>query len=674
VSRVTLGNIGPGSICEADKPPIVGLRINERTNGEYNDPNGLQPPVVATAPTSQTITGPPHRVTWDIPPVTLRAGRGYDITLEWRSTSNCRWAQVATWAHNRVKVNPGPLSCSQPPYELSAAPGSDPLVWRYWHQYGDGAPDIVRPCLKVGAGAQGVNPSMPTGWIVTKGDFFDSSVTVHTPALDETPYYQCGDPSIEARGGRERYWRTNPSQPFRDDYVCYWRQWADLGTTVPDGWYYALPWRKKYKGLPRDMYVKLDTPDYNSLLARYKPQVRLDSQELYYPDQAAELTDNIGSTSDGAYANRLERHEDPTDKNRTTGLIAGLGTAVNLYGQPHTLDFLGVRYPHSQDGNLDAHPTDRLDANDDTLQQDAQRMHNLEAYGNWIYAHMSQDPTSGKVWLQYWVWYYNNPAEILNVGAHQGDWEMIQVGLDQADQPDTVTFAQHKYAERCTWDQVDKYQSALGLAPVVYAANGSHATYPRPVSGVGDAGQDATDGLVPIVPSLEVINQETDPWLAWEGTWGGTGAAGGLAEQNSPQGPAFHPQWGHPDDFSASANTCSATSSGSIRASRAGPVLHRARPRRGVAVPHLRGTRAGHVLRVHFRYGPKRRGVAGPFKLLVTATSADRRRVPAGAVRRVRTRRGTVRLRTPGPGPYLVRASTFARNGKRSRVATVRIR
>lgn len=59
-----------------------------------------------------------------------------------------------------------------------------------------------------------------------------------------------------------------------------------------------------------------------------------------------------------------------------------------------------------------------------------------------------RDPDSGQLWLQYWLWYiYNDYHLAFNAGLHEGDWEMVQVGMD-GDEPKVAVYAQHDQAER----------------------------------------------------------------------------------------------------------------------------------------------------------------------------------------------------------------------------------
>ncbi|MFL5904085.1 MAG: Vps62-related protein, partial [Solirubrobacteraceae bacterium] len=77
-------------------------------------------------------------------------------------------------------------------------------------------------------------------------------------------------------------------------------------------------------------------------------------------------------------------------------------------------------------------------------------------------------------WLQYWLFYAQNAQDrgIVHTGRHAGDWEMVQLRLAHG-APVEAVYAQHSGAERCGWDDV-RHE---GGHPVVYVANGSHASY-----------------------------------------------------------------------------------------------------------------------------------------------------------------------------------------------------
>ncbi len=136
---------------------------------------------------------------------------------------------------------------------------------------------------------------------------------------------------------------------------------------------------------------------------------------------------------------------------------------------PLSLSALGSTYPNG----MTADSNDWLDEPNGQYEWDAAQLH-AAGYADHIYGHAVRD-SSGKLWLQYWFFYYFNDFDVLGVGDHEGDWEMVEVGLDSTNKPDQVIFAQHTDAARCMAGQ---YQPALNGGPVVYAALGSHASYP----------------------------------------------------------------------------------------------------------------------------------------------------------------------------------------------------
>jgi len=75
--------------------------------------------------------------------------------------------------------------------------------------------------------------------------------------------------------------------------------------------------------------------------------------------------------------------------------------------------------------------------------------------------------------LQYWFFYPTNDW----VNYHEGDWEMIQVVLHPyTSDADYAVYAQHNSKERANWADEVEYLAGT-MHPVVYVADGSHASY-----------------------------------------------------------------------------------------------------------------------------------------------------------------------------------------------------
>lgn len=173
-----------------------------------------------------------------------------------------------------------------------------------------------------------------------------------------------------------------------------------------------------------------------------------------------------------------------------------------------------------------------------------------------VYAHIATESDHpGFVALQYWMFWYHNPAK----NNHEGDWEFVQI-LFEADSaadalsraPVSIGYAQHTGGERAAWD--DPKLERVGDRPVVYAARGSHASYFAADLYLGRSsregfGCDNTTGpsrrLDPAVVVLpDRVADADDPlaWLAFQGRWGQR-EPGFL---NGPTGPFAKARWTEP--------------------------------------------------------------------------------------------------------------------------------
>lgn len=176
------------------------------------------------------------------------------------------------------------------------------------------------------------------------------------------------------------------------------------------------------------------------------------------------------------------------------------------------------------------------------------------------YGHAVRD--GGRLWLQYWFFYPDNPQDrgIVRSGRHEGDWEMLQVGLDRAARPAAVTFAQHSWRQGCGWSQIMRDAGA----PVAYVAHASHATYPRRATHdrpFPDPDDEARGDGLRVRPPVARITDEQPSWVASRTRWGASRAAWwSPAEQSSPLGPRFQEdgRWRAPAAWHAGARSCEA--------------------------------------------------------------------------------------------------------------------
>ena len=188
------------------------------------------------------------------------------------------------------------------------------------------------------------------------------------------------------------------------------------------------------------------------LLDRFKPHLIYDTQEGYFSDSAAEWTDAPG--------NQLLR------KDRKTVVAAASPKAAQTR---LSLELLSASaYGDSGAGYKSG---DVISCPGKDYAGIYRQLRVQPGYRNVVYGRAIPDESSPQ-WLQYWFFYFYNgaPAASLGIGygAHEGDWEMIQLHLGPDGVPDQAVYAQHKNAELRSWHDVEK--TGAGQTPVVYVA------------------------------------------------------------------------------------------------------------------------------------------------------------------------------------------------------------
>ncbi len=139
----------------------------------------------------------------------------------------------------------------------------------------------------------------------------------------------------------------------------------------------------------------------------------------------------------------------------------------------------------------------------------------------------------GQVWLQYWLFSYDNPHHI--VGDHQGDWELVQLKVDPDRTPAeggllAATCFQHGDQDGREGDDLAELLDGDGRLAFVIA-RGSHASYfDFEYVHFGDELQAQAAGERPEVIEFD----ESAHWLSWPGYWGKSRVMG---HPRSPRGP-----------------------------------------------------------------------------------------------------------------------------------------
>jgi hypothetical protein len=523
IRTVTLGDLGWGSSCTT--PTRANLSVREHATPDFQ---GYPQPIAS----SPLVTLPQElgKVTFTLSsPARLVEGRAYSFKVTWSgSGADCRYAKVRSWRHELDAVNSGPMKCADGPPMIRQDGSSPPNYRRMWHTRD--VSDSQSTC--VGSPA-GFDSSMPSGWLVTSHSYYGGVQTYQIPVDPPAgwSYKTCGNASdFGNRGVSELGWRELRSQWYDQDgvwhdevyaneYVCAWTSFLPPDSPSPDGWYYSIPWIQSDagQGLPRTMYLKLESVSYDILLQRFRPNIKYDSQDPYRADSPAVMASNPDYS---------------------------LWTADQW--QPVTLETLGSPYstgaPASEDDEL-------VGIDDDYEASYASMRASSPSFLDKTYAHVAA-ADDGSLVLQYWLFYMHQPDSVANLwGEHEGDWEMVQVHLDVNDAPQDVTYAQHNDGQWCSWLDIEK---STANTPDVYPSEESHASY-FSAGYHGTVWTDHANGEGDwTIPSVVEVTEST-PFIRWPGHWGST------LDPRSPQGPSHQDnngKWSHPEGWSAGLDGC----------------------------------------------------------------------------------------------------------------------
>jgi len=292
----------------------------------------------------------------------------------------------------------------------------------------------------------------------------------------------------------------------------------------------------------------------------------------------------------------------------------------------------------------------------------ARRLQKLPGYADRVYGHVVRD--AGGTWLQYWLWLYDNPKNLFGLGAHQGDWELVQVALDSRERPVAATCSQHDFGEPRRWARVSRHPGPDGPRPVVYVAVLSHALYFAPGTHPYLVG---IDHAYAGGPECDVGVEAPAAWVEWVGRWGRPPATAFPRLGRPPRSPGRQEKrWRTPSRFHR-------WSWWRLPARALGRLLHAAGRLTFPAAPGLEATAAGELVRVDVALAGAGRRRPGRHAY-VTVHDADGRHVLAGRALRDPGARAVVTLRVPEVPPRaLVRASAFNRLRQRSDVSTVEV-
>jgi hypothetical protein len=373
------------------------------------------------------------------------------------------------------------------------------------------------------------------------------------------------------------------------------------------------------------------SPELSALLARHRPLLQYDSLESFRADSVASICGMVAA----GRCNSLHR----ADGTLIAAAAPG-GEAARL-----DLDFLrGSSYPSGEP----VRSGDYLDECGGSHAADALAMRQLQSHPDVVYGRGRRD-AEGRLWLQYWFFYYYDDKGLLGLEQREGDWEMVQLRLDAEMAPEAATFAQHSSARKLRWGDVQLADSGRGAALVIYPARGSHTSLPRAGSFAAPLVPDHNDGLGPLLrPALTAIADDGPGWVLWPGRWGATRRRE-CFEADSPRGPREQPQWWDPAELHREARPLAEETE----------LTGDPPPR-----PQLEARREGELAIVSYRFGAPVAGEGEPARIVVVPFAVGDGRPSPSQSLPIEGQRGSFALQLPSERDWAgVRAGVASDRG-----------
>ncbi len=427
-------------------------------------------------------------------------------------------------------------------------------------------------------------------------------------AVLENHGYLLADAAVRARGlSGAAGIRPGPAEPPHPEWMSEDRVRAALASSLrrrPLGRLRPRP------AVDVERHPEPRAEGTSALLERHRPVLHYDSLESCRADSAA----TICAVAAPGRCNSLHRGDG--------SVIA----AVEPRGEEAALDldFLGAVYP---DGSP-AGPDDYLDECGGSHVADAIALRaRRPELADVVYGRGRRD-RDGRLWLQYWFFYYWDDRAGLGVQRREGDWEMVQMRLGRGDLPEAATFVRHGGADALDWDQVELAPTGGEGSLVVYPARGCHASLPRPGIHAAPVLPDHNDGLGPQVrPRLEPIGDDGPGWVLWPGRWGSTRRREHF-EADSPRGPRQQAQWWDPAELHAEASPWQggpASWTGARRTAEERARGARAAPSGAPPTPRLEARRDGDLAVVSYGFGS---GGGEPARIVAAPSDGGSEPVP----------------------------------------------
>lgn len=343
---------------------------------------------------------------------------------------------------------------------------------------------------------------------------------------------------------------TNGQRPDIDGNVIAWEvspstahqiDMHDLGTSITQhvsmgqgtvlhpavsGSY--IVWSDDRDGV-RNLYHNRLRDKASDLAARFQPELHIAADD-YIPTLVDLMTDI-------QFVNYNGQNRTVFYKYASGGEVDRIDPAVGMISSGALGNYNEANYPRSTwdfDLDLSGNRTDGdRHINDYRYWRNKYQGGQKSKYPATVYARVARDLdlASGnrKTSIQYWLCYYYNDV-VDNTYKHEGDWEVIQIDLDENLEPVNTVFSQHDAGKERGWSDVFKN----GDRVMAFVSEGTHANY-YTIDAELDANSIADKPAISLIneePDLRMIDYPSTPWLGYYGFWG--------AKDSAPRGPKYN--------------------------------------------------------------------------------------------------------------------------------------
>lgn len=324
-----------------------------------------------------------------------------------------------------------------------------------------------------------------------------------------------------------------------------------------------IVWSAVYNSSPRESYYNQIGDTAQVLANKYAPELHFRHDAFHNPQDLGSYYSDFEPRPIGIMLNDLDEAKLVTTnreipKPTVQDLIDNPGSAWDLINNPGSVNYL----------DLPGSPTNPFDNSyyDDYNRQITDHASDYPVMSYSRVLNPAPDK-SDKTVIQYWMLYYYNNW----FNNHEGDWEMVEVVLDNKLNPECVAYSQHGVSQLKYWNEDGLEKN--GGHPKDYVAEGSHANIfdggiidQHMVWTTNDINSDSswfdlTGDRTSLIPSVDLA-WVNEGWVNYAGLWGQRSSWWWTYAVSGPPGPQWQPSfqnkspWNDPYGWAVPSSDC----------------------------------------------------------------------------------------------------------------------